>query len=142
MQKGPFCDDIVGRASMERTKGHNCSLDRIDIAADNSLHLSDKVASRHQSIIGFMRKGRMPPLPLKSQLNFTGTSKEGSSISGNIADLEVRSHMETVKFIWQPVAKGTVFVHEHTASFIFLCRLKEKEQVVGRLSSHSLFQQA
>ena len=46
--------------------------------------------------------------------------------------------METVRFIWQPVAKGTVFIHEHTASFIFLCRLKEKEQIVGRLSALEL----
>ena len=142
MQKGRFCDDIVGRASMERTKGHNRSLDRIDIAADNGLHLGDKVASRYQGIIGFVRKGRMASLPSKGQLDFTGASKEGSSVSRNITDLEVRPHMETVKFIWQPIAKGTVFVHEHTASFIFLCRLKEKEQIVGRLSTHSLFQQA
>ena len=84
MQKGRFCDDIVGRASMERTKGHNRPLDRIDIAADNGLHLGDKVASRNQSIIGFMGKSCMAPLPLKGQLDFTGTSKEGSSVSGNI----------------------------------------------------------
>ena len=141
MQKGRFCDDIVGRASMERTKGHNRPLDRIDIAADNGLHLGDKVASCHQSIIGFMRKGRMAPLTLKSQLDFTGASKESSSVSRNITDLEVRSYMETVKLIWQPVAKSTVFIHEHSASFIFLSRLKEKEQIVGRLSAHSLFQQ-
>ena len=142
MQKGRFCDDIVGRASMERTKGYNRPLDRIDIATDNGLHLGDKVASRYQSIIGFMRKGRMTSLPLKGQLNFTGTSKKRSSVSRNIADLEVRSHMESVKFIWQPVTKSTVFVHEHTASFIFLSRLKEKEQIVGRLGAHSLLQQA
>ena len=142
MQKSCFCDDIVGRASMERTKGHNRSLDRIDIAADNGLHLGDKVASRHQSIIGFLRKGRMASLPLKGQLDFTGASKESSSISGNITDLEVRPHMEAVKLIRQPVAKSTVFVHEHSTSFIFLCRLKEKEQIVGRLSAHSLLQQS
>ena len=127
MQKGRFCDDIVGCASMERTKGYNRSLDRIDIAADNGLHLSDKVASRHQSIVGLMRKSRMPPLSLKGQLDFTGTSKKRSSVGRNIANLEIRSHMETVKLIWQPVTKSTVFVHEHSTSFIFLCRLKEKE---------------
>ena len=127
---------------MERAKGYNCSLDRIDIATDNGLHLGDKVASRNQSIIGFMGKSCMAPLPLKGQLDFTGTSKESSSVSGNIADLEIRSHMEAVKLIWQPVAKGTVFIHEHSTSFIFLSRLKEKEQIVGRLSAHSLLQQA
>ena len=142
MQKGRFCDDIVGRASMERTKGHNRSLNRIYIAADNGLHLGNKVASRHQSIIGFMRKGRMPPFPLKGQLDFTGTSKKRSSISGNIANFEIRPHMEAVKLIRQPVAKGTIFIHEHSASFIFLSRLKEKEQIVGRLSAHSLLQQS
>ena len=84
----------------------------------------------------------MTSLPLKGQLDFTGTSKKRSSVSRNIADLEIWPHMETVKFIRQPVAKGTVFVHEHTASFVFLSRLKEKEQIVGRLSAHSLFQQA
>ena len=84
----------------------------------------------------------MAPLTLKSQLDFTGASKERSSISGNIADLEVWPHMETVKLIWQPVTKSTVFVHEHSTCFIFLCRLKEKEQIVGRLSAHSLLQQA
>ena len=142
MQKGRFCDDIVGRASMERTKGHNRPLDRIDIAADNGLHLGDKVASRHQSIIGFMRKGRMASLPLKSQLDLTGASKESSSVSRNITNFEIRPHMKSVKFIWQPVAKSTVFIHEHSASFIFLSRLKEKKQIVDRLSAHSLFQQA
>ena len=141
MQKGRFCYDIVGRASIERTKGYNRPLDRIDIAADNGLHLGDKVASRHQSVIGFMRKGRMAPLTLKSQLDFTGASKESSSVSRNITDLEVRSHMKSIKLIWQPVTKSTVFVHEHTASFVFLCRLKEKKQIVGRLSAHSLLQQ-
>ena len=69
----------------------------------------------------------MAPLSLKGQLDFTGTSKKRSSVSGNIADLEVRSHMEAVKLIRQPVAKSAIFIHEHSASFIFLCRLKEKE---------------
>ena len=84
----------------------------------------------------------MTSFPLKGQLDFTGTSKKRSSVSRNIADLEIWPHMETIKLIWQPVAQGTVFVHEHSASFIFLSRLKEKEQIVGRLSAHRLLQQA
>ena len=84
----------------------------------------------------------MPPLPLKGQLDFTGASKERSSVSRNITNFEVRPHMKSVKFIWQPVAKCTIFIHEHTASFVFLSRLKEKEQILDRLSAHSLLQQS
>ena len=72
------------------------------------LHLGDEVASRHQSIIGFMGESCMAPLPLKGQLDFTGTSKEVPLLSGNITNFEIRPHMKSVKFIWQPIAKSIV----------------------------------
>ncbi len=56
MQKAVSAITIVGH----EPKVNRSSIDQ-DIAADNGLKICDKVASRYQGIIGFMRKGRMPP---------------------------------------------------------------------------------
>ena len=87
MQKGCLRNDIIGRPCMHGTEGHNRSLDRIDIAADNGLDLSDKIAGGDQGILGFMGKGGVSTFSFKGQLHFTGPCKERPPIGRNLAYL-------------------------------------------------------
>ena len=87
MQKGRLRNDIIGRPHMHGTEGHNSSLDRIDIAADNGLNLGDKIASSDQGILGFMGKGGVPALTFKSNFHLTCPCKERPPIGRDFAYL-------------------------------------------------------
>ena len=87
MQKGRLRNDIIGRPRMHGTKGHNCSLDRIDITADNGLNLGDKIAGSNQGILSFMRKSGVSTFSFKGQLHFTGPCKERPPIGRDFAYL-------------------------------------------------------
>ncbi len=63
---------------------------------------------------------------LKGQLDFTGASKKRSSISGNLADLEIWPHMEAVNSSGSQSPKALSFVHEYSASFHFLSIERER----------------
>ena len=87
MQKGCLRNDIIGRPRMHGTEGYNRSLDRIDIAADNGLHLGDKIAGSDQGILGFMWKSGVSTFSFKGQLHFTGPCKERPTIGRNLTYL-------------------------------------------------------
>ena len=117
---------------MERTKGNYPTLDRVNITTDNRLHLSNKVRSCYKSIIGLMWKGRMSTFPLESNKDFTSPSKKGTCVSRNITYLEIWTDVEAIELIWQPISKGTIFIHKHTTSFIFFGWLEEEEHIIFR----------
>ena len=125
---------------MERTKGNYPTLDRVNITTDNRLHLSNKVRSCYKSIICLMWKGRMSTFPLESNKDFTSPSKKGTCVSRNITYLEIWTDVEAIELIWQPISKGTIFIHKHTTSFIFFGWLEEEEHVIFRLYLKHLVQ--
>ena len=136
-----FSNNVISRSCMERTKGNYPTLDRINISTDNRLYLSNKVRSCYKGIIGFMWEGSMSTFPLESNEDFTSSSKKSACICRNITHLEIWTNMETIKFIWQPISKGTILIHQHPTSFIFFSRLEEKEQIIFRLHLNHLIQE-
>ena len=72
----------------------------------------------------------MSTLALEGHPNFTSPSKQGACIGRYISHLQIRPHMQAIKFIGFPVAKGAILIHEHASGRIFFSRLEEKEEVV------------
>ena len=81
----------------------------------------------------------MAPLTLEGYPNFTGPCKKGACVGGHVTHLQIWPHMQAIKFIWFPVAKGPILVQEHASGCIFLSRLEEKEEVIFRLVLDQFF---
>ena len=72
----------------------------------------------------------MSTLALEGHPNFTSPSKQGACIGRYVSHLQIRPHMQAIKFIGFPVAKSAILIHEHASGRIFLSRLEEKEEIV------------
>ena len=138
MKEGCLSDHIIGCSCMHGTKGHHSPFNRIDISTHDRLDLGNEVRGCYKSVIGLMWKGGMPSLSCKGDLDFTGPRKKGTRIGRNVPHLQIRAHMQTIKFIREPVAKSIVLIHEHSTSLIFFSWLEEKEKVIFGLHLNQL----
>ena len=49
--------------------------------------------------------------------------------------------MQAIKFIWFPIAKSIVLIHEHATCFVFFGWLEEKQNIIFRLFLHQFIEQ-